>query len=187
MIAGEFNLHFRMNAALARQFRELETQRSAILQVWGNYRWEQLNQALPGEWSAHQVLAHIITAEKLSVRYMEKKILGIHETADANWNEAVRMLIFKVAQRLPLRYRAPARLVESTPSYPSLEAMVMDWEQVRTDLKNLLEKIRDEHVRRQIYKHPIAGMINIQHAMVFYYEHIHHHQKQLNRLLKALR
>lgn len=176
-----------MNAALTEQYNNLEKQRAALMAFVHQEEWEKLNQAPPGQWSVCQVLAHLITAEKLSVQYMAKKIQGIHAAANTSWREEIRMLIFKASQRLPLRYRAPVLLVEQTPAYASLAALVSDWDRVRSELKNLLEKIRDEHIGRQLLKHPVAGRVNIRHAMVFFSEHILHHHRQLNRLLLPVR
>jgi hypothetical protein len=172
-----------MNQVLANQFEVLEQQRADFMASLQKYTWEQLNQAPSGKWSANQVLAHLITSEKLSVQYMKKKVLGIQETTDTNWVQDVRMWVFKISQRLPLRYQAPKLVVERTPSYPALEALAMDWDLVRTELKGLLETIPGALIKRRIYKHPVAGRINVQQGMTFFAEHIIHHQHQLKRLL----
>jgi hypothetical protein len=173
-----------MNQVLADQFQALEKQRAALAASLRTYSWEQLNHAPAGQWSAHQVLAHIITSEKLSVQYMKKKILGIQDTTDTNWVEDARMWVFKISQRLPLRYKAPPLVVERTTTYPAMEAMFMDWDLVRSDLKALLETIPGNLIKRRIYKHPVAGRINVQQGMTFFAEHIIHHQHQLKRLLR---
>ncbi len=168
---------------LAQQFQALETQRLEILTYLRKYSWEKLNSAPAGQWSANQVLAHLITAEKLSLQYMKKKMLGIHEATDTTWLEEVRMLVFTWSQRLPLRYKAPPLVVERMPNYPAFEALLMDWDLARAELKTLLETIPGNLLKRRILKHPVAGRINIRHAMQFFSEHIIHHQHQLNRLL----
>lgn len=172
-----------MNDVLAQQFQTLEKQRAEFLASLKKYSWEKLNSAPAGRWSVNQVLAHLITSEKLSVQYMQKKALGINETTDTTWLEEVRMFAIIVSQRLPLRYKAPKLVVERTPNYPAFEALMMDWDLARTELKSLLETIPGALIKRKIYKHPVAGRINIQHAMLFFSEHIIHHQHQLNRLL----
>jgi hypothetical protein len=172
-----------MNSALARRFEELEAQRQTLLNTLAPHPWRQLTLAPPGQWSAVQVLAHLVTAENLSVAYMKKKIQGINETTATGLVEDLRMLLLICAQRLPLRFKAPAMVVDKTPDYPTLEALVGDWDAVRAELKGLLEQIPPGLLKRKIYKHAVAGRVNIVHALVFFREHIIHHKPQLRRLL----
>ena len=174
-----------MNTMLAHRFEKLESQRSDVLNFIHPYSWEQLTVAPPGRWSAIQILAHLVTAEKLSIDYMKKKALGIEQTRDTGLLDEVRMLGLRLSQRLALRFKAPAAVVEQTPAYSSLDALIADWNAVREDLKNLLEIIPPHLQKRKIYKHAIAGRVNVNHALIFFREHIIHHQPQLKRLLVA--
>lgn len=172
-----------MKPLLTREFEKLEAQRQNLLKTITPHRWERLAHAPPGQWSAIQVLAHLVTAEKMSVAYMSKKMAGIQETTDTGLLEDVRMLALKWSQRLPLKFKAPVAVVEKTPAYPALEALLTDWDAVRQDLKKLLQHIPPALLRRKIYRHPVAGRLNVQHALAFFREHINHHQPQLQRLL----
>jgi uncharacterized damage-inducible protein DinB len=141
-----------MNSKLNRLFISLEEDRVRLLTSLRGISTDKLLQAPEGKWSIQQILAHLIAAEKLSIMYLRKKMLGIKE--------------------------------ENTPVYASFEELTADWDKTRAELKVLLEKFDDTQITKKIYKHIIAGRLNIQHALLFFREHIIHHTPQINRLLK---
>ncbi len=173
-----------MNNKLQEAFNSLESQRKEIaerVKLAADRFDHKLN---ANSWSVHQVLAHLIAAEKLSVKYLEKKIQGIETAGDTGLVEEIKMAVLKVSQRLPLKFKAPKKLVENTPTYNSLTDLLEDWNATREELNAHLEKIKDNQIKRKIYKHVVAGKLNIVHAIVFLQEHVSHHLPQLNRLLK---
>lgn len=173
-----------MNTQLQQLFNSLEAQRQQLLDRAKNTT-DSFNRS-PGnnKWSVHQILAHLVGAEKLSVQYLTKKIQGIDEAEDSGWVESLKMIVLKASQRLPLKFTAPKPVVASTASYESLEALTADWDNVRAELKKLLEQVKNDQVKRKIFKHVLVGKLNIQQALQFLSEHIAHHLPQVNRLLK---
>ena len=145
---------------------------------------EKLNVHGPGKWSIVQVLAHIITAEQLSINYLNKKFQGIGEAADTGLLEELKMLALYVSQRLPFKFKAPKVVLENTPILESIEQIETAWSKTRMELKDLLNQFDDSHLSRKVYKHPAAGKLNIQQALKFFGEHIIHHQPQIKKLLK---
>ena len=164
----------------------IESQRDDLLQSFRSLSQDQFNKSpSPGRWSAAEVLSHIIAAERLSLAYMQKKVQGIESAAISGPWEEIKMAILKASQRLPgLKFKAPKRLVENTALYRDLASIESEWVKVRTDLRGLLEKIPQEKLNRLIYKHPVAGYLNVRHAVDFFHEHIHHHLTQLRNLQK---
>lgn len=164
----------------------LEEQREAILRDFRDFSEEQLHRApRPGKWSAAQILSHIIAAERMSVAYMQKKLQGIDHASKSGILEDIKFGILKVSQRLPgIKFKAPIRVVENTSLYKDLDNIEAEWRIIRADLLKLVEKIPEHHLDRMIYKHPIAGYLNVPQALKFFREHIIHHAPQLKRLLK---
>lgn len=173
-----------MNSKLAQQFDALETQRNKLIARVKRVPEKFNIKPDSASWSIHQVLAHLIAAEKLSVQYLSKKLQGIDAAGDTGVWEEMKMIALKISQRLPLKFKAPQRVVESTPTYESLDALAEDWSKTRSMLRAELEKIQDHQLKKKIYKHVIAGKLNIIHAIDFLEEHINHHMRQLNRLLR---
>jgi hypothetical protein len=115
---------------------------------------------------------------------MQKKIQGIDNAGDTGIWEEVKMVLLVVSQRLPLKFKAPQMVVQQTIQVATLQQVAEEWDQVRYELKQLLEKIPPPHRKRKIYKHVVAGKLNAQQALRFFHEHFIHHLPQINRLLR---
>jgi uncharacterized damage-inducible protein DinB len=170
-----------LNPSLQRLFNQLEADRRGILEKVGTLSPEQFNQGYGGGWSVNQILAHLISAERLSVKYVSKKILGIQQAGNTGLWEEVKILLLRISQRLPLKFRAPKAVIENTLAYDNLRELALDWANERSELKRLLEQLEDTQLRRKIYKHIRAGRLNIRHALIFFHEHIVHHWPQIRR------
>jgi len=173
-----------MNPLLQYLYNKIETQRAAVLLSLRDLSDEQLNEHPPGKWSVNQILAHLITAEKLSIQYLNKKILGINQAKDSGFVEELKMLLLVVSQRLPLKFKAPKVVVDHTFKETDINKLITEWNNAREDLKRVLNGISDQHLKRKIYRHVLMGMLNIQHALKFLGEHVRHHQPQIKNLLK---
>jgi hypothetical protein len=166
-------------------FEKLEQQRVEIIDQIKSLSSEKFNhQPASGKWSIAQILTHIITAEQLSLSYMKKKMPAIGELADSGIGESFRLGLLVVSQRIPaLKFKAPPVVVKSTPAPYSIQEVMEKWAQHRADLKSFLETVEDKHVRKVLFKHPIAGRFDTRQAVVFFREHIIHHTPQIKRLL----
>ena len=175
-----------MHPALEQLFAEIEVQRKKALNSVKDFTNKQLNTSLlPGKWSAAQILNHLITAEQLSLRYMQKKIQGIKDTSDSGLLEELKINLLIISQRIPgLKFKAPKAVMDHMAMNQDLNSITSEWDKVRGELKSLLEKIPDEHVNRKIYRHAIAGYLNVKHSLLFFREHLIHHTPQLNKLSK---
>jgi uncharacterized damage-inducible protein DinB len=170
-----------VNPKLQNLFDSLESERYNLLASIKKARSHK--QAPEGKWSINQIVAHLIAAEKLSIVYLNKKILGIKETENTGLWEETKMVVLQISQRLPFKFKAPRVVVENTPIYSNLDELLTEWDNVRSELKALLEKFDETQLRKKIYKHVRAGKLNIQHALMFFREHIIHHKPQIKRLL----
>ena len=175
--------HKPLNQELQRLFDNLEADRHSLLDKVRPLSTEQFNRAAPGTWSVSQILSHLITAEKISRLYMNKKILGIREAGDTGIWEEIKMVVIKLSQRLPFKFKAPKVVVENTLSYVEFTQLASDWGDERAELRKLLETFSEPQIKKKIYRHVHAGRLNIQHALIFFREHYIHHWPQIKRLL----
>lgn len=139
----------------------------------------------PGKWSISQILTHILTSERLSIGYMKKKSQGIDQIKNSGPVESMRLWLLILSQRIPVKYNAPKVLVQNTPEALPLEELIPKWNSVREELKTFLDSIEEKNVRKVIYKHPFAGRLDAQQAMVFLKEHINHHTPQIDRIVNS--
>ena len=176
-----------MNPTLHKLYTRIENQRNDLLTGVRQLSREQLiKNVAPGTWSVAEILSHIITAERISVQYIQKKLLGIQTVPDSGLIAEVKINLLWISQRLPwLKFTAPRYVVEHTPKYQDLDQITREWDHVRSELQVLLEKVPDTLIRRLIYRHVFAGYLNIQHALIFFHEHIVHHTPQIKRLVRA--
>ncbi len=173
-----------MHPRLEYLFESIETQRQKLLLSLSQFPQEKLNEHPEGKWSVNQIIAHLISAERLSVSYLAKKIHGVETANDTGLVEELKMFLLKISQRLPMKFKAPKIVVENTLVETDLKKLQEEWDKARTELKKILEQVEDHHVRRKIYRHVRVGMINIQHGLQFFREHVIHHKPQIKKLLK---
>jgi uncharacterized damage-inducible protein DinB len=172
-----------LNTKLQQIFDSLETQRNQLFISLNSLAVEKLNQQPTNGWSINQVIAHLIAAERLSVLYLRKKIQAINEVENTGLIEELKMIVIILSQRLPFKFKAPKTVVENTKSSTSIHQLEQEWNAVRNELKIVLEKFNDDQIKRKIYKHVVAGKLNIQQTLLFFREHVIHHQQQIKRLL----
>ncbi|GHM99787.1 hypothetical protein WSM22_12770 [Cytophagales bacterium WSM2-2] len=144
---------------------------------------DKLNQQFPGKWSINQIIAHLIAAEHLSIQYLKKKILGIEQASETGLYEELKMLLLQISQRLPFKFKAPSKVIEITTAETDITHLTQQWNSVRNELKTILEQFEDNQIRRGVYRHVRVGMLNIQHALKFFGEHVIHHTPQIRRQL----
>ncbi|SRR5260221_9942971 len=171
-----------MNPRLQKLYSKIETQRNALILSLRNLPAKKLNDHPHCKWSINQIIAHLITAENLSARYLNKKILGVNEAKDTGFVEELKMFLLMASQRLPLKFKAPKVVVDQTSKETDFNKLTEEWDKTRTELKNLLDRIEDRHLKRKIYKHVRVGMLNVLHTLKFFYEHVGHHTPQIKRL-----
>lgn len=168
---------------LQSSYQHLEEARASFLKEMQNLPAELLAASNENRWSILQIIAHLITAERLSVMYMQKKIQGMEDAGDTGLWEQVKMSLLIISQRLPLKFKAPRAVVQQTIRATSLQQLEEEWDLVRNDMKALLDKIQPYQSKRKIYKHVVAGKLNASQALRFFHEHFLHHLPQIKRLV----
>jgi hypothetical protein len=171
-----------MNRKLSQIFDLAEQERKEILKSIVDISPEQFFAKLPKKWSISQILNHIMLSERLSLIYMKKKSLGIDTAGDTGLIEDVKFLLLKFSQRLPLKFKAPEVLGKSEPDSPTLAEITAKWNNVRNEMLAFAEGLPEKYLKRKIYKHPVAGRLNIIQAIAFMREHVNHHLPQIKRL-----
>lgn len=160
-------------------FEKLEKQRSEIFEELDSLNDEQRHFSIsPEKWNPLQVMIHLVTAEKLSVIYMKRKVNSDEKFQDSGFKSWLRLMTLKLAFNLPFKYTAPKR-TDATGKDPDYESLKTDWKKVRSELKALIENLDEKTLKSEILKHPRVGMINMKQALDFMEIHIAHHQKQI--------
>jgi len=178
-----------MNHRLHLRLEQLEHANNRLLQAAEALGERAHRPPGPEQWSAAQVVHHLLVSETGINHYIEKKLRSTEELQKAGLSHQLKSLLMRALFRIPgIRFKAPPRLKELTPNQvPPLPELRQQWESVRRSLEQILNEYPDKLLDRAIFKHPRSGMLTIYQTMDFMLDHILHHQRQIERIAKALR
>ncbi|MCG2588534.1 DinB family protein [Rhodohalobacter sulfatireducens] len=136
----------------------------------------------PDKWTILQILDHLMTSEKLSLVYIKRKTSSGNSIERSGFLSRFRIFTLKLAFFLPFKYKAP-KISDSTGKNPNYKELKMEWQGVRSEMKELIRKLDENTLKGQIFKHPILGMLNMKQTLQFFDIHFNHHKKQIeNRI-----
>jgi len=164
------------------RLKELETLRKDIISRYDVYTTDQLTfKPDPDHWNLLQVLDHIVTSEKMSAIYIKRQLNGKKYPPAPGMKSSIRYGLLKTAFKLPFRYKAPS-IVDPTGKNPDLNQLQESWKTIRQEFHTIIESTDEELLDLGVYKHPRAGLLNMEQALDFMIIHIRHHQKQIERI-----
>jgi hypothetical protein len=129
-----------------------------------------------------QIPDHLKTSEKLSVLYIKRKTGSGNKTAKSGFLSKFRLLSLKLAFILPIKFKAP-KITDATGKDPDYKKLKSDWNEIRNDLKKLIQNLDESTLKSEIFKHTRVGMLNMEQAFEFIDTHFKHHQKQIFDLM----
>lgn len=178
-----------MNHRLHLRFEQLEHATNRLFQTAEALGPQAYQTPGPGQWSAAQVVHHLLVAETGITQYIEKKLRNAEELQTAGLSHKLKSMLLRVLLRVPgFKFKAPPRLKELTPDQvPPLSELRHQWEAIRRSLEQILNEYPSQFVNRAIFKHPRSGMLTINQTLDFMVDHILHHQRQLERITKAVK
>lgn len=175
-----------MNARFEQAFETLEQKRKQLFAALKPYSDDLLNtKPTPEAWSVNEVVAHVLMAEEASLKYLQKKTLDTKGEKPAGFTGWRRLAMVKVLFGLPIKFKVPA-LVAPTKSDYRLTDLENQWAGVRHQTHVLLASLSETDLNKTIWKHAIAGKMNIYQMLDFFTIHFDRHQKQIERTLQAV-
>jgi DinB superfamily len=138
----------------------------------------------PGKWSVSQIFYHLNKAENLSVIYVSKKRLDILNLKRTGTGEQFKMILLKLRFMLPMGLKAPADVLGNVPENVKYNAIVVEWNETRSKMKELLESLPEEILLKNVFKQPAIGRINIYQMLDFMQAHFNRHKIQVKKIVK---
>ena len=130
-------------------------------------------------WSPAEVYAHIISANRLTIKAMEKAVRGemTDDYSPLSWKARFIFLL----NRIPKDRKVPAAIEARTPKYTSIQEAQEHLRALIAELKEICNK-QNDWKKHQKFKHPALGMMNNEEWLQFMRAHTRHHLKQLDRI-----
>ena len=137
-----------------------------------------------GGWSALQTLHHVMLAEAMSFKYVQKK-LGFQSDFDtAGWNAGLRSIGLWIFLNLPFKFKAPAAVAEERlPERSSLTEVRSSWAETQRQWRDFFEHMQDSLATKAVYKHPRAGRLSWLGTINFFVDHFERHTHQVRRAI----
>lgn len=172
-----------MNNELRAAWQLIEDARTmyiALIESWPN---DRLTHQPNGGWNALQVTEHLITSEYGTLEYVMKKTQAPAESLEpSNETAAEASRKLNLALKSDLKWEAP-NVLPSPSGKQSLDTLVAQWAELRKGWEHLLGSIDEGYIKRQVFKHPIAGRLDLLQTLAFIENHIHHHVHQIRRIV----
>ena len=126
------------------------------------------------KWSPLQVCFHVIKSEQLTLLALNKS----NQSKENLKKSGLAGIIRDVSLRFVLKFKAPAMVANIPEDYDFTE-LRKKWETIRSSLKEYIDKFPKEYLDKEIFKHPIAGWINLSQTLNFLQNHFDHHKVQI--------
>ena len=175
-----------MNAKNEKQFQQLEAKKKRLFAALADYSQETLS--LPekeGAWSVLQCIHHLYITEMGTDMYIRKKTQKPELIPPSSMMAAVKLQALKYTFCSPIKFKAP-EILPKAPADTTLEKIDNDWVGVRASLHALMNELPEDLQQKGIFKHPLAGRINMAQTLDFIDFHFDRHEGQVHRVLKAV-
>lgn len=171
----------RTNNILLR-YIELSDLKNRVLNNLVDFTVEELNyKPSENEWSISQVIEHLIESETGTNKYINYKLKNVDEQPKAGLKSFVSSKVLNKKLKSNEKFKVPSVLSEPEigKSYAQLKE---SWDNSRMYLIKTVETFPKNKSKKAIFKHPRAGLLNMNQTLRFLINHIHHHIPQIDAL-----
>lgn len=146
-----------------------------------------LRQKPPGNaWSLLQILEHMVGIEKAVLSYLKKKEYTAIPDKGTLPNR-LRALLLSLALKSPLRFKVPRVEGLSPANTTPPAALAREWQAVRDELADYVEKFPEKLEGKAVFRHPRAGGLSLRQTLQFITDHMNHHRRQTAEQLRRLK
>ena len=176
-----------MNSKLEKDFKQLDAITQNLFADLKKYPDNVLNKKPSLQaWSVVEILDHLMLAEEFSLKYLQKKVLDTSTAKEENLKVKWRWFLVKLVFAFNINFKAP-QVVVPTIGAATLAEMETRWNAIRVQIIQLLQSLKDEDANKDLWKHAIAGKMNLYHMVEFLGMHLNRHKKQIERTLQLVK
>ncbi len=134
------------------------------------------------EWSILQVLNHLVLTEKSSLLYISKKIKGIDSVKDVGFKQSVLIYLSKFVYGGIFRFKARVESINNPSNSNDLAGVRSDFQKIRDKQRDFFNDYPENYIDKALYRHPILGRLSLGQMLVFFHDHLRHHEAQIRRI-----
>lgn len=131
-----------------------------------------------GKWTLGQICHHLYTAQVGTYGYIRKRLEANKVTKPTDFGNFARNTLLVIALKLPIKYKAPA-VIANVPDTVQINTLTKDWKENNDAFRELIRNLPQNLADKEIFKHPVGGMFNIDQTINFMQEHFNHHLPQI--------
>lgn len=135
------------------------------------------------KWSSIQICFHLVKSEQLTLIALNKNFDKRENLKNCGAAGFFRSSALSLALKSGIKFKAPALLSNMPESYDFSE-LKKKWESIRISLEKYINNFPEELLNKAIFKHPIAGWLNLNQTVNFLQDHFDHHKAQVTKLLE---
>ena len=169
-----------------RQFQKLEHKREKLTQQLLSLSEEQYTKKpTAGSWSAIEAANHVYLSEKLSLAYLKKKLAYPETIPPFHFKSWGGVMLIKIVFGTGYKWNAP-EMIDMRHQQPVLspEELKVKWPLQRQEMISFIESHHASFGSHLVYRHPYAGRMTMHQMLIFLNEHLGHHMKQIDRILR---
>lgn len=170
-------MHNRFQAAIER----LERQKTKVLSDAIQFSEQRLRyRPNASTWSALDILDHVVKVENASFDVVRRNLPHGHPIG---LKDRVGAFMVTTVMKTTIRVKVPAGANMVLPAeVADLSEISSRWNKTRDAMRALTEELADAQFRVGLFRHPVAGWMNISQTLGFLSAHLQHHVFQIHRL-----
>jgi len=137
----------------------------------------------PDKWSIFQIIFHLVKSEQLTLLGLKKSLADAKKLTNAGIKSRLRYFVLRSALISRFKFKAPP-IVASIPEKYDMKELELKWDKIRKDINKFIETFPPDLEGKNIFKHPLAGWLNINQTINFLHDHYDHHNRQIKTLLQ---
>jgi len=167
-------------------FNKLKNNYTNLLELVSILNVNQLNNNLEADkWSCGQIMEHLQMSFGFTMLYLNKKISQPELIPVAGFKSTLRYWLIKFVLNSPIKVKAP-KGVDNVPEVTTIEQINQGVNKNLRALEEFINRYPFELNQKAIFKHPLAGRINLYQTIQFLNDHLMHHDRQIRQIISKL-
>jgi uncharacterized damage-inducible protein DinB len=177
-----------VDRAIEVQFERMEKKKKLLMElILSIPEVKYRHQPNPQSWSVAQASNHLYLSEKLSLAYLRKKLSYPDTIPRFHIKSWWGMFVYKIILTTIIKAKAPKQInMWENQEVLLAEQLDQKWSELRIELFDFIREQFPQFRNHLVYNHPFAGRLSMRQMLIFFNDHIHHHTKQIQRILKEI-